>query len=426
MKKSITIFPSTIRGIIFDTPGNKSFTHRAFILSALASPGSRIVRPLIAKDIDATINGLVNMGMRFRTTKRDYIITKPIQFGTNYINCQNSGSSLRFFTTLATLFSTETKLTGDSSLQKRPMVGLISALNQLGVKVESNCGFPPIIVKNSLPEGNLSCKIDCSVSSQFLSSLLMAGSKRKGTLHIILSDKVVSSHYIELTLNMLQELGIKIKQEKSSYTVFGSDYLPPHKWVVPTDFSSIAIFVAIGSVPGNKITINTREYKYPLPDRQILNIVSDFGAKIQRRKGSITIEGNKLIGTKINLRNSPDLFPIVSVLAARAEGETQIWGAEHLKYKESNRIDSIFDLLTQQGVSVQKMNDGCIISGTGRIAGGGTANSWGDHRVSMATVFCGLVAKHPVILQNPNCVNVSYPSFYKEITNIGGRIMNLC
>ena len=416
----VIIKKSEVDGIT-TAPPSKSYTHRAFIAASL-SKKCRIYNPLIAEDTIATMNACKLLGSKFKRFKEFFEIRgcSLKESKAKYFYLANSGTTLRFFIGLTTqiLDTKYSILDGDSSLRNRPNKELALALKDLGAKIKGNRNFkPPIFVKGIAFGGKVKIK---AISSQFVSSLLFTLPNARGDSKVVVED-VKSKPYIDVSLHVLNEAGVKIDVENNVYYIEGEQDFKLRKFKIPSDFSSVSYLIAAGLLAGKLKIVNVHDSMQG--DKKIVEIVKKMGGKIRwnKEKGMITVEKSELEGIEIDASDIPDLVPAIAVIAAIAKGETRIYNAEHLKLKEIDRIDGIYRNLKAVGVEVVKKDDGLIIKGN-KIKGG-VVDSFGDHRMALAFSLLGLVAEKEVIVKNAEVVSISFPNYFDELKKIGCRVL---
>ncbi len=366
MPTSIKIHPSRLTGTI-KAPPSKSITHRAMIMGSLALPGSRIRNPLLSEDTLATKHGLEAMGARFESKKDTLIVTKSISRGANYIDCRNSGTTLRLLTAIASRFKEKTVLDGDVSLQKRPIGELIQSLQKVGVHTSDTNGCPPVTVQGPISIPNDKQKIEFEIngskSSQFISALLLLGSclPTDTEVTVTVTGTLRSRPYIDLTIQLLQKLALTPVSEPNpgQFCLISRHPFPPFTMTVDGDFSSAAFFLVAGALSGNDLTMTGLENSFLQADSAIIKFLKLAGAEVKVKGKVIRVKSGDLQGFTANLKDCPDLFPILSILGAFSRGRTILHGAEHLKFKESNRIKTMVTVLKKMGVEVTEQEDGC-------------------------------------------------------------------
>lgn len=406
------IQPSKLRGEII-VPPSKSLTHRALVAAALSEGISIINNPLICDDTHATINGLRNLGIDIQKKGRDLHVTgnKGIfkkRKETVHINCQESGTTLRFLTALAGISGNHVIMEGSKRLTGRPMGPLIKALRQLGIDVIANKNnFLPLeILASKIKKSEVS--VEKGVSSQFVSSLLFISPLLPSGLKIKF-ERPVSRPYIDLTLEMMDKFGINIKKDSSHNEL----NINPQRYKatdcqIDGDYSSASYFLAAGVMNNSNIKINGLNSNSKQGDKIFIEILKKMRTY------------SHLKSISINMSNYPDLVPALAVVASFAKGRSRISGIGHLKYKESDRITAISRNLAFMGIKNQKSEDCLKIEG-GKPKGA-PIRSFNDHRIAMAFTIAALNASGISVIDNIECVMKSYPAFFEDILKIGGKV----
>lgn len=422
----IGIMPGIIGGKV-SVPPSKSYTHRAIFSALFAKGKSTIINPLFSKDIDATIRTVEMFGATVKKHEKEFIVESDsiIKVPENIIDVENSGTTLRIATSIAALVKKGyTVLTGDESIRSRPMGPLLEALQKLGVNCWSTRlnGYPPIIVQGGGISGN-SIEIDGSISSQFITSLLMAAPKSKNGLKIKVLNELVSKRYIDVTIKVLNAFGIEVIQEnEKSFVVKKQDYKPT-SFKIPADFGAASFFIGLGALSEKEITVSGLDFSLPQPDMKIIDVVRSFGAdvSVDKDKGEVTVRRKELKGININLKDCPDLLPITAIIASMAEGKTVIEGVKHARYKESDRIAVLARELPKFGVKVKEREDGLVIWGVKKLKPCHLETAK-DHRIFMALAIAAIFGEAPCILDGFETVGVSYPRFVDDLGKLGIRV----
>ncbi|MHA2252923.1 MAG: 3-phosphoshikimate 1-carboxyvinyltransferase [Candidatus Kariarchaeaceae archaeon] len=412
------IHPSNLKGSV-SPPPSKSISHRALILGALARPGTKVFNLLESDDVLATKSALQLMGAEFKSQIGSTIIMKSISHGSKEIDCKNSGTTLRLLSALASKYPEQSILTGDESLQTRPISELMDVLQKMGAKVSHNRGHPPVRIQGNEYPKRVELSITGQISSQFISSLLILGAARGNSTTTLVQIKppILSKPYIDLTVRMLEDAGVKIGINKFQYVIQGKDFLEPFILNIPSDYSSIAVFVVAGALPGNEIVIHTNDNSLPQADSRVLLFMRKMGARISTEDRVIKVKHTQLNGIDADLSDCPDLFPMMCVAGSLAKGETRLYGAAHLRFKESNRIQTTCEMLNKFGIDVTPTGDGAIINGS-KPKGGSTVNTYGDHRVAIAASILSTQADKPSKIINSDCVSISYPLFFDHLHSL--------
>ncbi len=413
----ITFNGGCARGTV-DVPPSKSYTHRAIIMAALSGGRCKISNPLFSFDTLATADAVRSMGAKVERTDYGFLVESDgLHAPDRIIDVQNSGTTMRLMTGIAALFDSETTITGDESIRKRPMGPLLDALKSCGVRCDSNDGKAPVKIIGPVTEDRV--VVDGSMSSQFVSSMLMMAPLVGKPMDIIIEGKTVSRPYIDITISMLKRFGITVSEEANGFHVEPQSY-KPCDFTVPSDFSSSAFPLVAGGLSGS-VSVKGLDMSDPQGDKKIVEILKEVGCRIESDNGMITCSGNgRPKAADIDISNVPDLFPIVAVLMSTADGISRLYGAPQLRFKESDRIASVERMLKTLGADIEGTDDGCIIRGVPRLKGG-RIDHLGDHRLMMSAAIASLISDGPVSMINDECWNVSYPGFVEQMRLIGLR-----
>ncbi|OGR12073.1 MAG: 3-phosphoshikimate 1-carboxyvinyltransferase [Desulfobacula sp. GWF2_41_7] len=413
MKK---IIPKQIRDQKVVIPGSKSISHRMLICASLC-PGITMIENLLqSEDITWTMNALSCFGAYIEKIKDgNFQITgfegapKPCQ---KEIYLGNSGTSMRLLTGIAALGNTEYILTGDKRMCERPMIELLNALTLLGIlaKSESQKGTPPVHICGGKRQGG-GVTIDCSKSSQYLSSLLMIGPFMTDGLEISLDGPAVSSPYIDLTLDIMKKFGVEACRIHSTlYKVPGQQAYCPGQFFVEPDLSNTGYFWAIGAITGKMISVKNISKNSLQGDLKQVKILEQMGCTINIGENEIGVRGSELIGIDVDMSDTPDAVPAIAVVASFAKGRTRINNIKHLREKECDRIDAISSQLMKMGITVRQGDDFLEITGGRPI--GAQIETFNDHRIAMAFSIPGLMIPG-VEIENETCVAKSFPNYWE-------------
>ncbi|NVM54194.1 MAG: 3-phosphoshikimate 1-carboxyvinyltransferase [Candidatus Helarchaeota archaeon] len=423
----IEVFPSPRLMGKIRAPPSKSYTHRAVIMGALADGTSIIKEPLIGQDTIASIQAMRALGAEI-LEERDRLIIRGIkqfQIPDKTIDVENSGSTIRFITALTAHVPGTVKLTGDASIQKRPMGPLLDALTQLGIECQSehNDGTPPLIVKGKkLKGGHVS--IPGNISSQFISGLLISSPLAQSDVTIQLTTPLKSTPYLAITSDMLNKFGIKHQYDSTQriYKIPGSQTYHPIEFTIPGDFSSASFFLTAGAILDGSISVSNLDKEDPQGDKQILEILKAIGANItiNHKEKIVTVNKDALNPFEIDCSDIPDLVPILAVLASFIPKQSKLFNAAHLRIKESDRLHTITTELQKMKVDIKELPDALIINGSSRHKGA-VLESYNDHRIAMALIIASLPLEEKTLIKNIECINVSYPSFLEDLKKLGGK-----
>ncbi len=420
----------SLKGSI-QVPGDKSISHRSVMFGALANGTTEVTNFLEGADCLSTISCFRRMGIHIEHTKGNTSVLvrgkglRGLKAPEGMLDVGNSGTTMRLMSGILSGQPFETTITGDASIQKRPMGRVIEPLSLMGANISSlsGNGLAPLLitpVSSGLRGISYVSKV---ASAQVKSSILLAGLYAEGPTSV--TEPYVSRNHTEI---MLKSMGAAIISNAATVTLQPGTELTGNRIEVPGDISSAAYFIAAGLlVPGSEILIKNiginptrdgiiRVMKAMGADFEILDIRntdSEAAADILVRHSNLkaTEIGGDIIPTLI------DEIPVIAVMACFAEGTTIIRDAAELKVKESNRIDVMVKNLSLIGAKVQATEDGMIITG-GTPLKGNTIDSMDDHRIAMSFAIAGLLAEGETSILNADCVNISYPGFYDDLKKL--------
>lgn len=396
-------------------PPSKSHTHRALFLASMADGRSNISNCLLSADTLATIDACRGMGAIIRMTGTDAAIDGgELSAPKEPVDAKNSGTTMRIFSGLCSMFSEPVTITGDDSLKKRPMGPLLDALSSCGVECASNRGLPPVTIRGPNRGGEVRIRGD--VSSQFITSLLLAGPMLEHGSIVTVDGSMVSAPYLDVTTHMMRLFGANVERDGDVFRIEGGGYTP-YDYHIPADFSSAA-FPMVAAALGGDCMVEGMDPDDPQGDKKIIDILRRAGADVSFENGCARISKNRLNGCEIDMGSVPDLFPITAVLLSVSKGDSVLYGAPQLRYKESDRIETTVRMINALGGSAEGTEDGCIIHGKERLAGG-TVEHLGDHRIMMSAAVASIMCDGPVLMSDPECAAVSYPGFAESMRSIG-------
>ncbi len=416
--------------IIIIAPPSKSYTHRAIAIASLGSGHCEILSPLISDDTEATINAAKCLGAAVECGKDKISIEgvagKPV-IPDDVINAQNSGTTLRFFTAISALCEKgATVITGDASLRKRPNGPLLRSLNDLDADAFSTKGdgTAPLVIRGRLKGGET--VIDGTISSQFVSALLIVCPLAERD-SLITANRLISVPYTRMTLDILAEAGadIEVSHDNSnnfSFHVAGDRDYSLKRFIVPGDFSSASYLMAAAALTGARLKLR-KLFPSAQGDSRIVDIMRAMGVDVSwdRTNGIVEVRGADLHGITIDMRDNPDLVPTIAVLAAVADGRTEITGIAHLRYKETDRLAILASELHKFGVRIEAHEDRLLIEGSELKPA--KVRSHGDHRLAMVLTLAALCTPGETVIEDVECAKVSYPSFFDDIRRLGANVV---
>jgi len=418
----IKIFPGALSGEI-EAITSKSAAHRALICAALCEDRTKVVIKDTSNDIESTISCLSAMGANIIAGREEnYCLIKGISHGKNepLINCGESGSTFRFLLPAAVHLCVRAQFKGEARLPERPVSHLLGALRSGGA--EFSADRLPFSVSGALKSGEYS--LPGNISSQFVSGLLFVLPLLDGDSVITLTSTLESAAYIDMTVNMLRRFGIEIDIDVNSYKIKGNQkYKSPEVIEVENDWSNAAFFLTAGAI-GEPVALKGLDMDSAQGDRKIVDLLKQFGAKIEVKKDSVKISPNELHGIDIDVCEIPDLLPVLAVAGAFARGKTTLYNAARLRLKESDRLSSVYEMLNGLGARVEEKPDRLVITG-GKKLRGGIVDSKADHRIPMSAAVCACFCGNETLIKGAEAVNKSYPRFFEDFTGLGGTARRL-
>ena len=403
-------------------PSNKSYTHRGIFLASLAGNNSKVENVLLSADTKATIEACRKFGAIIEVDNSTVVVKESIKIGTKVpeINTENSGTTIRIAIGIASLFSEKITLTGDSSIQKRPMQPLLDALSSMGAKCSSKDGKPPVTIEGSVSGGEI--KIPGNLSSQFISSLLISAPLTQNGINLSIEGDLVSKPYLDATIATMRKFGVTVQTliPYKKYNISPQIYKNT-TFTVPIDFSSLALLLSFTVLNGNNVIIKGSMGNLPQGDEAFIDFLEQLGVSVIISNDEIKVKSpDKLKGGVFDLRNSPDLLPPLAILSLISSEPIEIVNVKHARLKETDRIAILSRELPKIGINVEEKEDGLILESSGNLRSA-ELNSENDHRLFMAFCIAGTYIGDCVVT-DPKSVEVSYPSFIQEMNRLGAKI----
>jgi 3-phosphoshikimate 1-carboxyvinyltransferase len=421
----VTIQPSTLTGSI-QAPASKSSMQRACAAALLAGGETLIQNPGHSNDDQSALGIIRALGADTEMQKDGSL--KVFVNGTGpratEVNCGESGLGIRMFTPILSLSEKPMLIQGTGSLLTRPMDFFDEVLPQLGVKVESNQGRLPVRLQGPLKPEDIT--IDGSLSSQFLTGMLMAFSAAAKKPVSIKVNNLKSRPYIDLTLKVMKDFGLALPENRD-YSTFYFSGLPStrpesREYKVEGDWSGGAFLLVAGAVAG-EVVIKGLDPESTQADKAVLKGIADSGAKLIVKEDEIRVgpPPQWLRAFEFDATECPDLFPPLVALAAFCHGVTVIRGAHRLTHKESNRALTLQEEFGKMGVPIELGGDLMLVQGTGKVMGSGV-HSRHDHRIAMACAVAALKANGSTSIEEAQAIDKSYPDFFDDIKSLGAHI----
>ncbi len=420
---------ASLRGHIA-VPGDKSVSHRSVLLGAI-SEGETSVRGFgRSADTESTIAAVRALGVTVRDDDVDALRVegaglRGLRAPGGAIDCGNSGTSLRLLAGILAGQEGSFELTGDDSLRRRPMERVAGPLREMGARIETTDGTPPLTIEGGELKG---IRYELPVASaQVKSAVLLAGLYAAGRTTVV--EPLPTRDHTEL---MLEAAGVTIRRQQRRISVGPAERLRLGEVVVPGDFSAAAPFlVAASLLPGSELTIHDVGLN---PRRTgLLAVLARMGARItifHRHKsggepvGDVEVRSAELVATAVAAGEVPlmvDELPLFALAAACARGVSTVEGARELRVKETDRIETVTTSLRALGVRIAATEDGFTVRGVPTRFRGGSMGSHGDHRIAMLGAAAGLVSRDGVELGEPEAVAVSFPGFFELLDSVTQR-----
>lgn len=406
-------------------PPSKSMAHRGIICASLSSGVSVIDNIDYSDDINATIDAMVSLGAVIDKNEDKLTITGALhkdakRSAARTVDCNESGSTLRFLVPISLLFDGMTKFIGRGNLGKRPLYTYYNIFKEQGIKYNAVDNKLNLMVKGRIKAGEF--VLPGNISSQFITGLLFTLPLLEGDSKIIISTELESKGYIDLTLACMKDFGIDIEnRDYREFIIKGGQSYNSRNYRVEGDYSQGAFYLSANAL-GSKVELLDLREDSLQGDKEAIDILERMGAKFEF-KDSITIKDNcKLKSTLIDASQCPDIIPVISLVAALSEGRTEIINAGRLRIKECDRLKAVATELNRLGAKVIEKEEGLIIDGVEELEGGIEVWSWKDHRIAMTLAIAATRCKNPIIIKDYDCVAKSYPSFFDDYKMLGGKV----
>jgi 3-phosphoshikimate 1-carboxyvinyltransferase len=416
----VIIKPGVVKGTIH-APASKSAMQRACALALLHEGKTIIANPGRSNDDKAALSIITALGAFVHANKDGSLeVSGLTDAGDNIaraIDCGESGLSIRMFAPIAALQDAAITVTGSGSLLKRPMDFFDEVFPSLGISIKSNNGHLPLEIKGPLKPADIT--IDGSLSSQFLTGLLIAFAKAATGQVTITVSNLKSRPYIDLTLQLMKDFGYKVQNNNYESFLIEPVAIPAEtiKYTVEGDWSGAAFLLVAGAVSGS-LTVKGLDVFSAQADKAVLQVLMAAKANISITPEEITVSSKKLEPFHFNATDCPDLFPPLVALAAYCEGTSVIEGVSRLTHKESNRALTLQEEFGKIGIQIKLQDDLMIIEG-GTGVNGALVHSRHDHRIAMALAVAALRSESEIEIEEAEAINKSYPAFYEHLKMSG-------
>lgn len=416
MKK--TVSQSSLEGSV-RIPGSKSLMQRVIVASLLSRGSSIIHDPAANQDSFHALDCALILGAEVHEDDHGSLhITGGKQAPEYELNVGESGLGMRLFAPIAAMSGFDVRINGIGSLLKRPLTAFEDVFTQLGAQMSTNNGMLPTEVKGPLKGGEIT--LDGSMSSQFLSGLLMALplAEEDSVIHV---DDLKSKPYVDMTLEVLDSFGVRVMHKNyERFTIPGRQHYTPAEIRIEGDWSSGATMLVAGAIAAKAgIFIEGLGTDYTQADRSITGALLFSGAKLMNQGDKFRVQANRRKAIHFDATDSPDLFPVLAALAAGCDGVSTISGVSRLKHKESDRGLAIQQEFKKAGIAVEI--DGDVMRITPGQVKACTIHAHNDHRIAMAGALLGLQGG-PVTIEGAEAVSKSYPEFWDDLAALGARV----
>ncbi len=422
------LHPTTLQGTV-TVPASKSIAHRLLIAAALADAKTKVVCSTVSEDIWATVHCLTALGADI-TREGDAFLVRPLdrekaKGKVCTLPCGQSGTTLRLLLPVACALGAEATFTGSGRLPKRPVAPLCEVLTAHGVQLHRQGEDAlPLTVSGQLQHGAFS--VEANVSSQYFSGLLLALPLLSHSSILTAQTEIASRPYVDLTEAVLELFSVRIDADanKQSYRIPSNQtYRTPGEAVVEGDWSQGAFWMVGGAIAsGGNVVLQGLSKDSRQGDKALVKILSQCYGDLVFADGAVQVEHKPTYGFCTDCTHIPDLVPILAVLAMAGEGNTLLFGISRLKSKESDRVQSVCELISALGGEYRLCDgdDSLMITGMGTLPGG-KVKTYHDHRIAMAAAIASLYCQGEVEIDDPACVEKSYPDFWKEFARLTGN-----
>ncbi len=410
-------------------PGDKSISHRAVLVGAIAEGETCVSGFGRSGDTQATVDAGRALGVEVEDVAEDELVVHGVGLRglrAGAVDCANSGTLMRLVAGILAGQDGDFTLSGDESLSGRPMERIAEPLRRMRADIETTDGHAPLVIRGSGALRGIDFEPEVA-SAQVKSAVLLAGLNAAGTTKVV--ERIATRDHTEL---MLEAAGVKVRRRTTTVTLEPAGALRLGEVVVPGDISSAApLLVAAALIPGSDVTIHDLGVN---PRRTgLLDVLERMGARISvfdRRKAggepvaSVQVQPGELVATEITAAEVPGLvdeLPLVALLASHARGETVVSGARELRVKETDRIEAVTDGLRPLGARIHSREDGWTVTGVPQRLRGGRMDARGDHRIAMLAAVAGLSSREGVAIEGADTAAISFPGFYELLESVTRR-----
>ena len=423
--EQLTLKPiNKINGDVF-LPGSKSLSNRALLIAALANGETKITNLLVSDDIKHMLNALAALGIQYALSDCGtectivgnngfFKTSEPLEL---YLG--NAGTAMRPLCAALAASEGEFVLTGEPRMKERPIGHLVDALAQLNADIEylENKDYPPVKINGKALTGN-TVTIDGSISSQFLTAILMVAPLLTTDTNIQIEGELVSKPYIDITLDIMARFGVNVQNnDYQSFTVKGSQsYQAVEKYMVEGDASSASYFLAAGAIKGGEITVHGVGKLSVQGDKHFADVLEKMGAEVIWQDESITVKGKPLVSVNMDMNHIPDAAMTIATTALFAKGTTTISNIYNWRVKETDRLSAMATELRKVGAEVIEGEDFITITPPVSLKHA-EIDTYDDHRVAMCFSLVAL-SDTPVTINDPKCTSKTFPDYFDKLAQV--------
>lgn len=441
---SMKLYPAKLSGKVV-LPPSKSMAHRAIICASLADGRSKIKNIDISDDIKSTIEAMkvlgaeieiagddlyiiglskenrkVSMDSSIEIDKNRYIEILSDIDSINIVDCNESGSTLRFIIPIFSVLGVPARYIGRGKLGSRPLDTYYDIFKVQGIDYNCSGNGLDLTVIGNLKAGEFHIRGD--ISSQFISGLLFALPLAKRDSKIVITTELESRPYLDLTLSVLKEFGIDIQNNSyKEFIIKGNQKYRNCDYTVEGDYSQAAFFMCANALGADIKLLGLKEDSLQ-GDKVALDILERMGIESKFKNLELKNVGNDLVATTIDASQCPDIIPVIALVASLCKGETIIENAKRLRIKESDRLNSTKEELNKLGADIEVLEDSMRINGVSKLKGGVKVWSHNDHRIAMMLSIASNFCEREIIIEDSECIKKSYPNFYRDLYDLGGNI----
>ena len=408
-----------------NVPGSKSLSNRALLLAALAEGETELTNLLDSEDIEHMLNALTKLGVSYRLSKDKtqcvvqgnggaFNVAEPLE-----LFLGNAGTAMRPLCAALAASNVDTVLTGEPRMEERPIGDLVDALREADAEVTylKNEGFPPLQIKGKTLNGG-EMSVDGSVSSQFLTALLMAAPLFSGDVTIRIKGELVSKPYIDITLDTMAKFGVTVENDNyQTFTVSGdAKYIAPGKFMVEGDASSASYFLAAGAIKGGKVRVTGIGQNSIQGDIRFADVLEAMGATVVWHDEYVEITGAPLKGVNMDMNHIPDAAMTIATTALFAEGPTTMTNIYNWRVKETDRLAAMATELQKLGAKVEEGHDYIKVWPTDSLKHA-EIDTYNDHRIAMCFSLVAL-SDTPVTINDPGCTRKTFPDYFTRFKTL--------